>query len=88
VCAEFPDEQEDLELFEIISNHMINGSCTHDRCLDDMGRCTKHFLKTFQDHTTMDMDGYPLFSCQDDGCSFEKTVHFLIIAMWCLTTQI
>jgi hypothetical protein len=25
-----------------------------------------------QDHIAMDMDGYLLYCCQDDGCSLEK----------------
>ncbi|KAG0580812.1 hypothetical protein KC19_4G201500 [Ceratodon purpureus] len=72
VCAEFPDEQEDPELFDMVLKHMVHGACTRDRCLDETGQCTKHFPKSFQDQTAMDQDGYPLYRRRNDGRSFEK----------------
>lgn len=61
VCAEFPDEQEDPELFGMVLKHMVHGPCTRDRCLNETGQCTKRFPKSFQDQTAMDQDGYPLY---------------------------
>ncbi|KAG0586650.1 hypothetical protein KC19_2G106400, partial [Ceratodon purpureus] len=72
VCAEFPDEQEDPELFDMVLKYMVHGPCTRDRCLDETGQCTKHFPKSFQDQTAMDQDGYPLYRQRNDGRSFEK----------------
>ncbi|KAG0574270.1 hypothetical protein KC19_VG249600 [Ceratodon purpureus] len=72
VCAEFPDEQEDPELFGMVLKHMVHGPCTRDRCLDETGQCTKRFPKSFQDQTAMDQDGYPLYRRRNDGRSFEK----------------
>ncbi|KAG0560756.1 hypothetical protein KC19_9G010700 [Ceratodon purpureus] len=68
VYAEFPDEQEDPELFGMVLKHMVHGPCTRDRCLNETGQCTKRFPKSFQDQTAMDQDGYPLYRRR----SFEK----------------
>ncbi|KAG0610723.1 hypothetical protein M758_7G086700 [Ceratodon purpureus] len=72
VCAKFPDEQEDPELFGMVLKHMVYGPCTRDWCLDETGQCTKRFPKFFQDQTAMDQDGYPLYRRRNDGRSFEK----------------
>ena len=38
------------------------------------GHCTKGYPKAFQDITSTNDDGYPLYACPDDGRSFPVTV--------------
>jgi hypothetical protein len=75
VCAEFPDQDEDPVLFNIILENMVHGPYSRDRCLDENGRCKKHFPKPFQQHTTLEADGYPLYRRREDGREFEKNGH-------------
>lgn len=72
VCADFPDEQEDPELFGTCLKYMVHGPCTRDRCLNKTRQCTNRFPKSFQDQPGMDQDGYPLYYCRNNGRSFEK----------------
>jgi hypothetical protein len=75
VCVEFLNQDEDLVLFNIILENMVHGLCTRDKCLDENGRCKKHFPKPFQQHTTLEADRYPLYRRREDGREFEKNSH-------------
>ena len=55
-------------LFETVKRCMVH-RCG-DRCLED-GKCTKHFPKAFQSHTSVDGEGYPLYFRPDDGREYE-----------------
>ena len=64
VSAELPDPQEDPELFELVKKHMIHGPCGSldptCPCMKDR-HCTKHFPKSFTEHTITGNDGYPQY---------------------------
>jgi hypothetical protein len=55
-------------LFETVKKCMVH-RCG-DRCLEN-GKCTKHFPKAFQPHTSIDGEGYPLYCRPDDGREYE-----------------
>ena len=72
VCIEFPDQDEDPVLFNII---LVHSSYSRDRCLDENGRCKKHFPKSIQQHTTLEANGYPQYRRREDDQEFEKNGH-------------
>ena len=77
IHAYWPDPDTEPQLFEVVKQVMVHGPCgsTNPRapCNDKKGRCTKGYLRPFQDGTTMDEEGYPVYHCPDDGR--EYTVH-------------
>ncbi|KAF7138508.1 hypothetical protein RHSIM_Rhsim07G0140000 [Rhododendron simsii] len=70
VCAEFPNPEDDLELFETVTSCMVHGPCgarnPHAACLEK-GKCTKRYPRDFVETTTMDENGYPIYRRRDDG---------------------
>ena len=76
ISAEWPNPATQPHLFEIVKKCMENGPCgvanPHAPCMEN-GCCTKFFLKPFQDQTSMnvDVDGYPLYWCHDDGRAYD-----------------
>ena len=68
IWARWPDPDTEPMLFETVKRCMVH-RCG-DRCLED-GKCTKHFPKAFQSHTSIDGEGYPLYFRPDDGREYE-----------------
>ena len=73
VCAEIPDPDEDLELYELVTKFMIHSPCgIHNpgaKCMKD-GRCKRGYPKAFQQTTDLGGDKYPLYrrrSCDNGG---------------------
>ncbi|XP_035838928.1 uncharacterized protein LOC110907105 [Helianthus annuus] len=70
ISAEIPDINEDPELYTLVKDHMIHGPCGNARmsspCMVDR-KCSKGFPKKFQDHSTLDANGFPLYRRRDDG---------------------
>ena len=64
IRAYWPDPETEPLLFETIKRCMVH-RCSN-RCLEN-GKCTKHFPKAFQPHTSIDAEGYPLYYRPDDG---------------------
>ncbi|XP_053592995.1 uncharacterized protein LOC103575583 [Microplitis demolitor] len=64
IKAEFPNPQEDLDLYNIIKKHMIHGPCgiinSKSPCMKD-NRCSKRFPKAFVNETITGEDGYPSY---------------------------
>ena len=64
ISAEFPDPEEDLELYNIIRRQMFHGPCgtlnKNSPCIKD-GRCTKKFPKRLVEETQCGEDGYPKY---------------------------
>ncbi|KAI8543515.1 hypothetical protein RHMOL_Rhmol08G0224500 [Rhododendron molle] len=64
VSAEFPDPQDDPELFETVKCCMVHGPCgarnPQSPCMVD-GKCSKRYPRDFVESTTMDQDGYPVY---------------------------
>ncbi|XP_058225284.1 uncharacterized protein LOC131334340 [Rhododendron vialii] len=70
VCAEFPNLEDDPELFETVKSCMVHGPCgarnPHATCMEN-GKCTKRYSRAFAETTTMDENGYPIYRRRDDG---------------------
>ncbi|KAG5531644.1 hypothetical protein RHGRI_026312 [Rhododendron griersonianum] len=70
VCAEFPNPEDDPELFETVNSCMVHGPCgarnPHAACMEK-GKCTKRYPRDFVETTTMDENGYPIYRRRDDG---------------------
>lgn len=80
ISAELPNQEEDPELFDLVSKHMIHGPCgtinLNSTCMNN-NQCTKHFPKPFIQETQTDTDGYPLYrrrSPENGGYKFIKTL--------------
>ncbi|XP_021979942.1 uncharacterized protein LOC110876070 [Helianthus annuus] len=75
ICAEIPDRNEDPELFMLVKEYMIHGPCGNARlsspCMVDR-KCSKGFPKDFQDHTTLDSNGFPLYRRRNNGALVVK----------------
>ncbi|XP_035834163.1 uncharacterized protein LOC118482677 [Helianthus annuus] len=75
ISAEIPDINEDPELYTLVKDHMIHGPCGNARmsspCMVDR-KCSKGFPKKFQDQSTLDSNGFPLYRRRDDGAFVLK----------------
>ncbi len=80
IRATWPDPKTEPELFEAVKSCMVHGPCGElDRtavCMEN-GRCRKNFPKPFQDGTSLEHEGYPLYHRPDDGRAYEVRGHFL-----------
>ncbi|XP_035835715.1 uncharacterized protein LOC110897674 [Helianthus annuus] len=77
ICAEIPDRNQDPELFMLVKEYMIHGPCGNARlsspCMVDR-KCSKGFPKDFQDHTTLDSNGFPLYRRRNNGAFVVKNI--------------
>ncbi|XP_026459440.1 uncharacterized protein LOC113360108 [Papaver somniferum] len=78
LCAEFPDEDKDLALFETIQKCMVHGPCGARKpnalCMND-GRCTKNYPKQYAESTSLGDGGYPVYRRRNDGRVFRYRNH-------------
>ncbi|XP_021980159.1 uncharacterized protein LOC110876288 [Helianthus annuus] len=76
ISAEIPDKKEDPELYSLVTDYMIHGSCGNANlncpCMVDK-RCSKNFPKKFTPHTTIDSNGFPVYRRRDSGHTFIKS---------------
>ena len=72
ISAEIPDQSVHPQLYEAVKKFMLHGPCSSNRCLDQHGRCSKHFPKQFNDVTSWKENGYPDYKRSDLGCTIEK----------------
>ncbi|XP_021992293.1 uncharacterized protein LOC110889094 [Helianthus annuus] len=76
ISAEIPDRNDDPELYTLVSDFMIHGPCgphnVNCPCMVD-NKCSKGFPKRFRDHTSVDIDGFPLYRRRDSGMFVEKS---------------
>ena len=70
ICAEIPDPEEDLELYNLVKSCMIHGPCGVQNpscvCMED-GECKKNFPKPFRDETAENVNGYPAYRRRNNG---------------------
>jgi hypothetical protein len=70
ICAEIPDEQADLELYQTVTKTMVHGPCgilnPNSVCMD-AGKCTKDYPKDFHAKTILPNDSYPHYRRRDNG---------------------
>jgi hypothetical protein len=73
ISACWPDPVTQPQLFEAVKMFMVHGPCgtlnPQAPCMKD-GKCIHGYPKPFQQHTTMDHDGYPRYARPDDGRSY------------------
>lgn len=64
IRAELPDQEVDLELFDVVKTHMVHGPCgsynPRSPCMKN-GICSKRFPKSFTTDTITGEDGYPFY---------------------------
>ena len=74
ISAQWPDCETQPHLFQVVKKFMIHGPCSllnpHAPCMKD-GQCIHGHPKPFQDHTTMDHDGYPHYAHPTNGRCYE-----------------
>jgi hypothetical protein len=74
IMAHWPDPATQPRLFEAVKKFMVHGPCGvldhHAPCMKD-GKCMHGYPKSFQDHTSMDHDGYPQYARPNDGRSYQ-----------------
>ncbi|XP_010445057.1 PREDICTED: uncharacterized protein LOC104727669 [Camelina sativa] len=75
ICAEIPDKETDLELYNIITECMIHGPCgaayPSSPCMEE-GSCSKFYPKQNFKTTSIDKEGYPVYRRRNDGRFIEK----------------
>ncbi|KAJ3568310.1 hypothetical protein NP233_g5793 [Leucocoprinus birnbaumii] len=74
IWARWPDPEVQPCLFEIVKKCMVHGPCgelnPQAPCMQN-GKCSKGYPKAFQEFTTADTNGYPLYFRPDDGRKYE-----------------
>ena len=58
ISAEFPDEDAEPILFDLVKMFMVHGPCIRDQCLNDKNCCMKGFPKPFQPETEFSSQSY------------------------------
>ena len=79
IWARWPDPETQPLLFETVKKCMVHGPCGAENlnapCMVDDGHggriCSKGYPKPFQEFTTMDRYGYPLYCRPNDGRAYE-----------------
>ena len=75
ITAEILDKNEDPELYKIVIDHMMHGSCgaQNPSCPCTVkNKCTKKFPKQFNDQTFIDESGYSIYKRRNDGSTIKK----------------
>lgn len=77
ICAEIPDKELNPDLYKAVSEYMVHGPCgvlnQNSPCMDrDKRKCTKKFPKSFNERTTFDDNGYPVYRRRDTGATIIK----------------
>ncbi|XP_063936287.1 uncharacterized protein LOC108226331 [Daucus carota subsp. sativus] len=80
VSAEIPDFNVDPDGYNAVKNFMLHGPCgklnKNSPCMAN-GKCTKHFPKKYNDKTTFDSDGFPIYKRRNTGIHIKKNGKFL-----------
>ena len=78
LSAEFPDEDEEPELLELVKKFMVHTPCGAENptapCMRD-GKCSKGFPKPFRDDTTVNEDSYANLRRRDTGKKYQVGGH-------------
>ncbi|XP_024962610.1 uncharacterized protein LOC112502843 [Cynara cardunculus var. scolymus] len=75
ISAEIPNKNKDPDLYSLVKEFMIHGPCGEENincpCMIDR-KCTKNYPKIFSEHTSIDVNGYPLYHRRNDERFVEK----------------
>lgn len=75
VSAEIPDVNIDPDGYEAVKKHMIHGPCGQlnksSPCMMK-DKCARHFPKKFNDQTTIDSEGFPIYRRRNNGVHVKK----------------
>ncbi|XP_070048226.1 uncharacterized protein [Nicotiana tomentosiformis] len=75
IAAEISNLEVDPCGYNAVKNFMMHGPCgelnPHCPCMRQ-GKCTKHFPKKFNDRTTFDSDGFPIYRRRNTGTQVKK----------------
>ena len=78
LSAEFPDPDEEPELFELVKKFMVHTPCGAQNpnapCMHD-GKCSKGFPKPFREQTTVNEDSYANLRRRDTGKKYQVGGH-------------
>ena len=78
LSAEFPDEDEDPELLELVKKYMVHTPCGPNNpnapCMKD-GKCSKGFPKPFREETSINEDSYANLRRRNTGKTYEVRGH-------------
>ncbi|XP_052122501.1 uncharacterized protein LOC113215211 [Frankliniella occidentalis] len=79
ICAHFPDERKDPQLFDLVRKFMVHGPCdSNSPCHKKTGKCKHGFPFDFRDET--DISGKrPLYRRPNDGRGFFKRVNGVLM---------
>ncbi|GJW89245.1 hypothetical protein Tco_0164585 [Tanacetum coccineum] len=76
ISAEIPNKDEDPDLYQIVTDHMMHGPCGPENpscpCTVDF-KCTKKFPKQFNETTVIDDKGYAIYRRRNDGNTIKKS---------------
>ncbi|GKD06148.1 ATP-dependent DNA helicase RRM3-like protein [Tanacetum coccineum] len=76
ISHEIPNKNEDPELYQIVTDHMMHGPCGADNpscpCTVDF-KCTKKFPKQFNEQIVIDDKGYAIYKRRNDGNTITKS---------------
>lgn len=75
ISAEIPEKEVDLNGYDAVKKFMLHGPCgqayPQSPCMRNE-KCTKHFPKKYNDRTTLDTDGFPLYRRRKTSVQIEK----------------
>ena len=75
ISAEIPDFREDALGYALVEEFMVHGPCGHynpqSPCMKD-GVCSKHYPKEFNEETTIDGLGFPVYRRPNNGRYITK----------------
>ncbi|XP_074314587.1 uncharacterized protein LOC141649809 [Silene latifolia] len=78
IKAEIPNQEEEPELYNIVSQFMVHGLCGEDNpscsCMIN-NTCSKKYPKKSCEQTTIDHNGYPVYRRREDKRYIKKGVH-------------
>ncbi|XP_076950263.1 uncharacterized protein LOC143623183 [Bidens hawaiensis] len=70
ISSEIHDKVTKPDLYQLVSDHMLHGPCDEANpicsCMIDR-ECSKSFPKRFQNETSIDSNGFPLYKRRDTG---------------------
>ena len=74
VSAEIPDKNSEPNTFNTVKQSMMHGPCgiynPNAPCIKD-GKCSKRYPRCFQENTTENEDGYPVYRRRNNGRTVE-----------------